>query len=304
MSVLLGIDVGGTAVKLGVVTGEGVVLARTAIAFNRSQSFDAAVDSIWAAGARLLGSQTPEAIGIATPGYADPATGILVDGTYNVPMLRGHALPAAIGQRFGVPAIIENDGTCATLAELWFGAGRPFSRFVLMAIGTGVGGGVVIDRKVVTGPEGLPPEIGAVCLDPDGPPNYSGIRGTLERLASASAILERYRRESGQEDAASAEDVFLLAADGHEAARVAVEGVCRLIAQACGIMTNLLNLEACILGGGISAAGEILLEPVRRQLASFTWPALYKNVQVLLAQHGNDAGLIGAVAMATRRLRR
>ncbi len=304
MSVLLGVDVGGTAVKLGVMTPDGVVIAKTVIPFHLSQPFDDAVAAMYEAGAGLLGTRTPDAIGIATPGYADPATGILLDGANNVPTLRGRSLPAAIGQRFGVPAFIENDGTCATLAELYFGAGRPFDRFVLITIGTGVGGGVVIDRRVVRGRDGLPPEIGALCLDPDGPLNYSGIRGTLEQLASASAFVERYRCEAGRQDASSAEEVFRLAATGFEPARAAIDGVGRVIAQAFGIMTNLLNLEACILGGGVSAGGEFLLDAVRRHLGSFTWPALHTNVQVALAHHGNEAGLIGAATMAAQRLRR
>jgi len=304
MSVLLGVDVGGTAVKLGVVTPEGVVIARTAIPFNPSQPFDDAVAAMCEAGVGLLGTRTPAAIGIAAPGYADPATGILLDGANNVPTLCGHSLPAAIGQRFGVPAFIENDGTCATLAELHFGAGRPLSRFVLITIGTGIGGGVVIDRRVVTGPGGLPPEIGALCLDPDGPLNYSGIRGTFEQLASASAFVARYQSGGGPQETVSVEEVFRLATDGHLAAWAAVDSVARVIAQAFGIVTNLLNLEACILGGGVSAAGEVLLEAVRRHLGSFTWPALRKNVRVLLAQHSNSAGILGAAAMAVQRMRR
>jgi glucokinase len=96
--------------------------------------------------------------------------------------------------------------------------------------------------------------------------------------------------------------VFRLAAEGDRAAGAAVDGVSRILAQAFGIMINLLNLEACIIGGGVSAAGRPLLESVRRQLPLFTWPALHRNVQVLLAQHGNDAGVIGAAAMAASRI--
>lgn len=303
MSVLLGVDVGGTAVKLGLLTATGEVIARAALPFDPSQPFDAVVAAICEAGIALLAGRAPEAVGIATPGHADPATGILRDGANNVPALRGHSLPAAIGQQFGVPAFVWNDGTCATLAEMRFGAGRPFSRFVLITIGTGIGGGVVIDRRLVTGPDGLPPEIGALCLDPGGPLNYSGIRGTFERLASAPALVERYQREAGRQDAISAEEVIRLAAEGRQAAGTAVDGMARTIAQAFGIMTNLLNLEACILGGGVSAAGEVLLNAVRRHLPSFTWPALHRNVRVLLAQHRNDAGILGATALAVQRLR-
>jgi glucokinase len=302
MSVRLGMDVGGTAVKLGLVTAEGAVTARAAVPFNPAQGFEEAAGAMCTAAARLLGDRKPEAVGIATPGYADPSTGILIDGSNNVPALRGYSLPAFVAQRFGAPAFIENDGTCATLGEMRFGAGRPFDRFVLITIGTGIGGGVVVDRRVVTGTGGIPAEIGALCLDPDGPTNYSGIPGTFERLASAAAFVEWYRGRSGRRDASSAEDVLRLAACRDAIAEAAVDGVARTIAQAFGVMTNLLNLEACIIGGGVSAAGEILLGAVRHHLARFTWPSLHRNVRVLLAHHGNDAGLIGAAVMAAQRL--
>jgi glucokinase len=302
MSALLGIDFGGTAVKLGLVTREGAVLARTTVPFDPARRFEEIATAVCEAGTRLGGGRKPEAVGLATPGYADPVTGVLIDGTNNVPALRGQALPAFVTRHLGVPAFIDNDGTCATLGELLFGAGRPFARFALITIGTGIGGGVVIERRVVTGTDGMPPEIGALCLNPDGPGNYSGIRGTLERLASAAAFVERYENERGHRDALSAADIFRLAAEGDRAAGAAVDGVARILAQAFGIMINLLNLEACIIGGGVSAAGGPLLESVRRHLAFFTWPALHRNVQVLLAQHGNDAGVIGAAAMAASRI--
>ena len=163
---------------------------------------------------------------------------------------------------------------------------------------------MVINRQIVTGRDGLPPEIGAICLDPDGPVNYSGIPGTFERLACASGIVDLYRANGGQQgDPLTPQDVFRLAAEGEEAACLAIDRVGQYIAQAFGIMINLLNLEACIIGGGISAGGQPLLDVVRKHLPSFTWPNLYRNSQVLLAHLGNDAGLIGAAATAGRRLR-
>ncbi len=123
MSALLGIDFGGTAVKLGLVTREGAVLARTAVPFDPARRFEEMATAVCDAGARLGGGRKPEAVGLATPGYADPATGVLIDGTNNVPALRGQALPEFVARHLGVPAFIDNDGTCATLGELAFGAG-------------------------------------------------------------------------------------------------------------------------------------------------------------------------------------
>ncbi len=303
--IIAGLDFGGTAVKIGLITAQGTVMSRTETAFDPKKSFADLVDSVCDSVQTLQTSAQVElaAVGISTPGYARPDSGVLIDGTHNVPVLKGRSLSAAIGERLRLPAVIDNDGTCAALGELLFGAGRDFNNFALITIGTGIGGGVVVDRRVVTGRDGLPPEIGAICLDPDGPVNYSGIPGTFERLACASGIIEIYGAESSRPPIGiSPRDVFHRAAAGDPAAVATVDRVARYIAQAFGIMINLLNLEACLIGGGISKAGKPLLEAVRRHLPAFTWPMLYRNAQVLLARLGNDTGMIGAATLAAQRL--
>jgi len=307
MNVIAGIDIGGTAIKIGLVSDEGTLQAKASIDYDPQKTFDRLVNSVCDS-LRLLRSRTNadlKAIGISTPGYADPQTGILIDGANNVPALQGQSLPGALGSRFNLPAFIDNDGTCAATGELHFGAGRSFKNFALITLGTGIGGGVVINRKPVTGRDGQPPEIGAICLDPDGPVNYSGVPGSFERLACASGFVELYRKFGGREDAGmTPQDIFERAVQGDRAAESAIDQEGKYIAQVFGVMINLLNLEACIIGGGISAAGPPLLDAVRKHLPSFTWPNLFRKSQVLLAQLGNDAGLIGAAAMATRRMER
>jgi glucokinase len=302
--IIAGLDFGGTAVKIGLVAEDGNVLSKTEMAFDPDKSFEDLVNSVCESVRVLQTSARVElaAVGISTPGYARPDSGILIDGTQNVPALKGQSLPAAMGERFNLPAFIDNDGTCAAIGELQFGAGRRYKNFVLITVGTGIGGGLVIGRQVVSGHEGLPPEIGAICLDPNGPVNYSGIPGTFERLACASGIVERYGIESNRStNGISPRDVFHRATMGDPAAVSTVDRVARYIAQAFGIMINLLNLEACIIGGGISKAGKPLLEAVRHHLPAFTWPMLYRNANVLLARLGSDTGMIGAATMAAQR---
>jgi glucokinase len=307
MNAIAGIDIGGTAIKIGLVSDEGALQSKTNIDYDPQKSFDRLVNSVRDS-LQLLRSRTNadlQAIGISTPGYADPQTGILIDGANNVPALQGQSLPGALGSRFNLPAFIDNDGTCAATGELHFGAGRSFQNFALITLGTGIGGGVVINRKPVTGRDGQPPEIGAICLDPNGPVNYSGVPGSFERLACASGFVGLYRKFGGREDAGmTPQDIFERAAQGDRAAELAIDQEGKYIAQAFGVMINLLNLEACIVGGGISAAGPPLVDAVRKHLPSFTWPNLFRKSQVLLAQLGNDAGLIGAAAMAARRMER
>jgi glucokinase len=303
MKAIAGIDIGGTAVKIGLVSKKGAILSKTSILYDPQKPFEGLVESLNNSLKFLISSARVElkAVGISTPGYADPQTGILVDGANNVPALQGRSLPGALGSRLGLPAFIDNDGTCAATGELLFGAGQSFQNFALITLGTGIGGGVMINRQPVTGRDGQPPEIGAICLDPDGPVNYSGVPGSFERLACSSGFVELYRKFGGREDAGmTPQDIFERAAQGDRAAESAIDQEGRYIAQAFGVMINLLNLEVCIIGGGISEAGQPLLETVRKHLPSFTWPNLFRKSQILLAQLGNDAGLIGAAALAAR----
>jgi glucokinase len=305
MKILAGIDVGGTAIKMGLVSNQGAILSKKTMPYDSRKSFEDLVESLCGSIQSLTSSPQADllAVGISTPGFAEPGTGILVDGANNVPVLQGHSLPGALSGRFRLPVFIDNDGTCAATGELLFGAGRNFRNFVLITLGTGIGGGVVIDRQPVTGQDGRPPEIGAICLDPDGPVNYSGVPGSFERLACASGFMELYRKFGGRGgEGMTPQDIFERAGEGDRAAESAVDREGRYIAQAFGIMINLLNLEACIIGGGISAAGQPLLDAVRKHLPSFTWARLYHHTRVVLAQHGNEAAIIGAAAMARQRL--
>ena len=300
---IIGIDFGGTSAKLGMTDGTGRILGRMSVPIDRNGSLDTIVDGVAEAVAGLQEPAGIEAIGIGSPGYADPCTGVLVRGAENVKVLTRGSIPDLLRRRLDRPAFIDNDGICAAAGEMLFGAGRAFRTFAVITLGTGIGGAVVVDRRIVRGAAGEPPEIGALALDPHGITNYSGVPGAFEALASGPALVARYRaRAGGSEEAASPQSVFDRAALGDAAAQRTIDETAAVIAQAFGIMVNLLALEACIIGGGISAAGAPLLDAVRSHLPRFTWPLLHDRCQVLPAENGNDAGWLGAAAMALERL--
>jgi len=236
-------------------------------------------------------------LGVAAPGHAQAGDGRMVNGTANVPLLRHRSLAAALRERLAIPIGTVNDGIAAALGELRFGAGRGLERFVVVTLGTGVGGGVVVGGRAVTGAEGEPPEIGAMVLD-------AGIDAprTLEEFACAAGFAAAYRRQGG-EPGLSPEAIFARAASGEAMASHAVEATCRRIAQGLGTLVNILNLEACIVGGGIAEAGESLLGPIRRSLPDFTWPYLLSRTRVERAATGSDAGILGAAVSALRSAR-
>lgn len=295
----IGIDIGGTAIKLGLVAGTGQILARRRLAYVAMASFEALtgalVDAVDAMAVEAGG--TIEAVGIAAPGHARPGDGLMIDGTSNVPLLRERSLAAALRTRWEVPVVTLNDGAAAAYGELRHGAGRGLSRFVLITFGTGVGGGVVIGGRVVHGSEGEPPEIGAMVLDTSGP------SGTFEALACAAGFSAAYR-DAGGAVGVPPEDIFARAALGEGAADLALDVTCRRIAQACGSMINLMNLEACLLAGGIAAAGAPFRDRVLRHLPDFTWPFLLARTTVALAETGQDAGVLGAATWAKERASR
>ncbi|WP_164879681.1 ROK family protein [Afifella aestuarii] len=302
---LFAVDVGGSSVKLGIVDGNGVVVAKSALPFPSLASFEALVEGAAEsldALARTV-SAAPEAIGIAAPGYADPATGLPLDGTGNVPLLQGGSLAAELARRLNVPAATDNDAISATLGELEFGVGRRVSSFALITVGTGIGGALVIDRRIVRGRDGKPPEFGAMVLEPGHPYERYGLHGTFEDLAGGKAVIAAYAAETGE----AAEDLSMSllrerALAGDARADAAFETMGRYIAQAFGTMINLTAIELCVVGGGISLAGGFLLDRIRRHLRANTWPYLVDDARILATEHGNDSGLIGAAAMVRRRL--
>jgi glucokinase len=294
----IGVDIGGTSVKFGLVTEAGGVLAKRAILLDRSLSFTQFAEALGDEIAALVAQgPMPDAIGVGVPAYPNPETGGLMKPIPNVPPLAGGSLRAAFSSRFGLPATIGNDGVCATEGEMLCGAGRPFQRFAVLTLGTGIGGAVVIDRKIIDGPYGLPPEIGAICLDPSRTDLPSAVPGTFEFLASASSLLRRYQTLAGQTTVNTTREVYDRAKRGESLALQVVNEGGRWIAQAIGMMSNMLNLEAVILGGGLSHAGEFLLDTVRPYLAGFYWAPFGRPPKLLLAETGNDAGIIGASAI-------
>ncbi len=297
--VAAGIDIGGTTIKLGLAQA-GQVLARQRIPCAQLGSFDDLVERI-VFSVHVMEAEAGrevDTLGIAAPGHARPDDGMMMDGTANVPLLKDRSLLIALRERIGRPVATINDGSAATLGELRFGAGRGISRMALLTLGTGVGGGIAIDGRLVTGVDGIPPELGAMVLD-DAP---AGAR-TLEDFASASGFAAAYRRAGG-EGTFAPNEIFAKAGEGQEIAIAAIDAVCRRVAQGLGTLINALNLEVCLIGGGVAQAGEPLLRCIRGHLPHFTWPYLLARARVASAQTGQDAGILGASLTALLHHRR
>ena len=312
MEFAAGIDFGGTSAKIGLVSRDGTVICRDSVPVDPEAGFDETLEPVARSLEKLAGAGGPAGkmtvVGIGMPGFIEKTRGTVVGGCENIPASAGNRSRNTWNAPSGVPAFSENDATSAAAGELAFGAGRKFANFVLITLGTAIGGGLVLGGRVYRGWRGFAAE--------DRPP-VRGPRRTVVQLRQPG-MLRAVRLGNGHCPRRTAEKlrkrgnddpqvprprtVAERAGAGDPVALDTLEEAGRWIAQALGSILNLLDLEACLVGGGVAQRGDILLEPVRRRLPDYCWPEIARDVQVLPAELGNDAGILGAAAQALERL--
>ena len=290
--IVIGVDLGGTKILAGSIDGEGRVLDRREVPTPTGSQAEL-VEGIVAA-IEPLADAGVAALGFGIPSVIDRTTGQAL-GSNNIP-LEDVALGQVLSERFGVPAAIENDANVATLAEWRLGAGRGVDNLIMLTLGTGVGGGLVLDGALYRGWA----ELGHVVVVADGPPcqgNCTG-RGHLEALASGNAADRAAEKLWGE--GATAELLVGRASEGDTAALEALAGIGHLLGAAISSFVNITGAELVVVGGGFgSAASEFLfpsaLEIARREALLATSGAALRIVR---AELGSDAGLIGAGLLA------
>lgn len=250
-----------------------------------------------------------QAISVAVPGTVNVEEGVVVKAP-NVPGLNGFRLAAALTSELELPAIIENDANAAAVGEMWQGAGRGLRTIVCVTLGTGVGGGIILDGKLWRGVDGSAAEIGHMCVDPFGGVACTcGSRGCLEVYASATAIV-RMTREASPRYAdsvlqtgndLSAETIYRA---GLKNDQLALE-VFRRMGVYLGIglanLINILNPEMIVIGGGVVNGWELFEKHMRQQVAERAFPLPAARVKIMPAECGDDAGLLGAARLAFSR---
>jgi glucokinase len=304
--VVLGVDVGGT--KIAVAAVDGVTATHAVEHPTVTVSTDALLDGLeHAVRAVIAAAGQPEAIGVGVPSQIEFETGT-VESSVNIP-LTGVALREELGRRFGVPVFVDNDANCAALAEAHIVGQR---HLVMLTLGTGVGGGVVIDGLTFRGAHGLGAELGHIAVNPDGPacPGNCPNRGCLESYCSGQA-LERdatqlaqdkpnsgLARRLGPEGRVSGRELVAAAEDGDPDALLVIDNSARMLGVGIANYVNVFQPERLAIGGGLSRASHLFLERAVREAASRALPALWQRVTIALAEGGADAGVIGAGLLA------
>ncbi|MGC9667460.1 ROK family protein [Planosporangium sp. 12N6] len=301
MSTVLAVDVGGTKLAAALVDADGTISNQVQVATPASRDPDVVTGALRSAVEQALAAvpaDTVVALGLGSAGPVDPAGGTV--SPVNIPAWRGFGILAALADLLpDRPAALAGDGHCMGLGEYRFGGHRCRS-LLGMVVSTGVGGGIVLDGKVLAGPTGNAGHIGHVIVDLDGPACPCGSRGCVEVLASGPNIA-RWAVEQGWVPAGDVADGRALAASARAGDPVALRAFDRSArAVAAGIVSAsaLVDLDEVVIGGGIAAAGDLLFTPLRAAVADLAGMEFVRRVRVYPSTLGSSAGLLGAAALA------
>jgi glucokinase len=297
----VGIDIGGTKIALAAVDAAGAILGRAVIATHAERGFDDALSRMLQATDGLLvqvGWTRGElcGIGIGCTGPVSAQRGI-INNPYTLPTWVECDIVSALSAEFDRPVTLENDADAAALGECYAGSGRGYRQVVMLTLGTGVGGGVVIDGCVYRGTHGEHPELGHLPVDAQGAACYCGTRGCLESIASGTAIAAA-GREHGWSDS---REVFVRADDGNAAAQAIVDRARWALGVATWTILHTFMPELIVLGGGvIDEHYERFASAAEEQIPRATMVPR-DSTRVARALLGNDAGIVGAASLALRR---
>ncbi|WP_318750106.1 ROK family protein [Thermaerobacter composti] len=314
---VMGIDIGGTNVVLAAADAKRHVVAERVIPTRAVDGPDGVLDRIAREVERLLtelpGRSRLAGIGVGVPGLVSSTQGL----SRISPNLGWRDVNVAeyFHRRFGVPTWIDNDVRVATLGEHVFGAGRGLRNFICVTLGTGVGAGIVLDGQLYVGVTESAGEIGHLTVEKEGLPCGCGNRGCLEQYASGRAIARRAQERlregvrsslwtlvDGAVDRVTAKHVAAAFAQGDDLAREVLTEAAEYLAIGLAGAIHLFNPERIIVGGGVSLAGEPFLELVRQAVGRRVWEVPLSAVSIVRAELGDRSGVMGAAALALRRL--
>ena len=305
----IGIDIGGTKIAGALVSEIGEIIAEDRLPTPSGDS-DEIVDAVVAMIERLAEGQDVAAAGVAAPGFIDTAQSIV----YYTPNIgwRNEPLRTRLAERLDLDITIDNDANAAGWAEFRFGAGRLVSDMTMLTIGTGVGGAIVTRDRLFRGGFGAGAELGHLRMVPDGLPCGCGARGCIEQYGSGRALLRMANAIAdvagigrglatvrGHNGSLSGQDVAALIVDGDPGALQALRELGHWLGQACASLSAVLDPQLFVFGGGVAAAGDLLLDPIREAyLAHLPARGFHPEPEFVIAELVNNAGVVGAADLA------
>ncbi|WP_294703192.1 ROK family protein [uncultured Fusobacterium sp.] len=313
MNYYVGIDLGGTNTKIGILNNDGEIFKSTVIKTLSSEGAERTLTRIWEAAKKLadelnVDTKKIKGIGIGIPG---PVINQSVVAFFaNFPWGENVDIKSMMEKISGIETKLDNDVNIIALGEAKYGAAKGSKTSVTVALGTGIGGGIYIDGKLISGFMGAGGEIGHMKLVKDGKLCGCGQKGCFEAYASATGLIREaisrllvnkqnllYTMIDGKLDILEAKDIFDAAKEGDKFSLDLVEYEAEYLAMGIGNILNIINPEKIVLGGGVAMAGEILMNPVKEKLKKYALPVTLKNMEIVQGVLGNEAGIKGAVGL-------
>lgn len=315
--VLIGVDIGGTTVKIGFFTQEGTILEKYEIATNKSNNGNQIIPDI----AQSIHDKMEEleinkdstmGIGVGAPGFIIDEAGIVEEGV-NIGW-KDVNLGGEMRELTELPVFIGNDANLAALGENWMGSGNQARNFVAITLGTGVGGGIIANDQLLTGVNGTAGEIGHITVDPNGYPCNCGRNGCLETIASATGITRQAmdmmeKNPTGKLAShfqafgkITAKDVFELAKTDDKDCLQIIHRTGDVLGLVLSNIATIVNPSKVVIGGGVSKAGKPLLDAIKHSFSIYALERITRACEITTAQLGNDAGIYGAAYLVKENL--
>ncbi len=319
--VIIAVDLGGTNVRVAAVNPEGKILHKISFPTDASRGRERVTENILSKIHEFLRRFPEEEFEVIGGGFGIPGAIALdrgiVSQSPNLPGWEGFDIRSRLQGGFRMPIFIENDANAFSLGEGWLGAARGVKDFCCLTLGTGVGGGIVLNGDIWHGTEGKAGEIGHMIIDVDGPPCQCGSRGCLEAFASGSAIrrmaieaikgdekTDLVERCGGELETITSKMVYESARSGDRLSRGIFQKMGMYLGVGLANLVNLLNVELLVIGGRVCEAFDLFIDPARRELEERALGSMGKRVKVERARCGDDAGILGAAYLVKRELER
>lgn len=310
----IGIDLGGTNLKAGIVSSDGKLYQKLSVKTKSNADPQTISHQIYGLIEEIINNthlKTTDIIGIglSSAGLIDKKGETIVFSP-NLPQWRNIPIKRMVMERFSMPCVLENDANAAAWGEKWVGAGRDASSLVMITLGTGIGGGIIIDNKLWRGANNVAAEIGHMIIQMDGPKCNCGNYGCIEVYASATAMVRRFKEAlksgtpsllntSGEITAKTINDAAL---QGDKAALNILKETGQYLGIALVNIMHVLNPEIIVLTGGMIGSGDLLMDPIKDIIKQKAFEASYKNTDVVFSQLGSDVGTIGAAGCLLKEL--
>jgi glucokinase len=307
--VVIGVDLGGTNLRTAILSQEGEILDRHKEATHAAEGWTNVVERLVQNIRRQRENAVKQgfavaAVGVGAPGVIQEDKGVVVKSP-NFPDWNNLPLKDLLENALKMPVFLENDANAAALGEQWRGAGKGIRSMILLTLGTGVGGGIILDNKIWHGADGMAGEIGHMTLIPDGRPCTCGNTGCLEMYASARGILQSYREAIGklappsqQQDRISSEQVYEAARGGDGIALRVMKDMGRMLGIGIASIINIFNPDRIVIGGGVKDAWPLFIDSTREEVLMRAFEVPARRTEIVPSQLGDDAGMVGAAAVA------